>query len=107
MSGFLIKAAGKTLRHQVDFASIANADEQVIGDAGWLIKAGGAGEVALRIASQSIAGPIAEAEFVGGRPGQTYLITAQADTDAGRTLKHAFVLSVAGHADRAATPFQE
>ena len=107
MSGFVIKATGETLRHQVDFASIANAGEHVIGDAGWLIRAGGTDEVALRIVSQSVTGPVAEADFVGGRPGQTYLITAQADTDAGRTLKHAFVLSVAGQADRAATPIQE
>ena len=96
MSGCFYKKPDEPLRQKVAFtAPLLTDGETVIGDAGWLVQRVNPVSEEAHVIQQSVGEDWTEAVIDGGNPGETYLVTSQAETSSGRIVKRSFVLRIA------------
>lgn len=95
MSGCVTKRPDDRHRARMTFdPPLRGRSETIERDAGWLVQKVSRDRSPAKIAAQTCGPDWCEAVIEGGVPGETYLVTAQAETSEGRVIKRAFVLRI-------------
>ncbi len=95
MSGCITKRPDQSHNARVAFdPPLLAPSETIARDAGWLVQKVSRDRSPAKIAEQNIGPDWCEAVIEGGVPGETYLVTAQAETSEGRMIKRSFVLRI-------------